>query len=181
MSDLFKRSVLPYVIFGLGVILIAMWFRKQKHEGFETITSLKKQEKVKCTKPKEPWHFDMYFVEWCSYCKQAMPEFEKLGSKLTIGDKIVECNAYEYEKIKKEHESRGLWYDELWTNFRGNSTTNPIMGYPTFRLYRPNGTFVAQYDGERNAASMKQWIIDQVSMPNFLLRLSGCAPDKEES
>ena len=130
------------------------------------------------------YYFDMYYVEWCGYCKQALPEFLSLGSTMTIAGKTVVCTAYEYEKYKKEHDKTDLfgsegkvnWFgDDKWKNFRGNSTLNPILGYPTLRLYDTSGKMISEYDGARQADAMKDWLKAKIvasSKPTG--RIPGC-------
>jgi thiol-disulfide isomerase/thioredoxin len=122
------------------------------------------------------YYFDMYYVEWCSFCERALPEFLALGPKLTIGDKTILCTAYEYEKYQKEHDKSDIFgqsgpirlkADEKWQNFRGKDPQNPILGYPTLRLYDASQRVIADYKGQRQRGVMKQWLTDILNRNAF--------------
>ena len=171
MSDLFKRSFLPYLLFVIGAILILAWFKHTKTEGFAS----PKPKAIKCDKQ---YYFDMYYVDWCQYCTKALPEFQALGTTLTIGDKTVACEAFEYEKMKKKHAKNGFWGDDTWKHFRGNSTMNPVVGYPTIRLYSPSGGMIAEYEGARTAIAMKEWLKENINRPTLQRQMMGCDADE---
>ena len=86
MPDLFKHKYMPYVCFLAGVVLILLWVRSRKVEGFANAAS------------QDTYNFDMYYADWCPHCHSAKPEFDKLGAIQTIGGKKVACNAIEAEK-----------------------------------------------------------------------------------
>ena len=77
------------------------------------------------------YKFVMYYADWCGHCKVAKPEFQKLGSTMTIGGKPVQI-------------------------LMVNPDTDPeacsgkdIKGYPTIHLYDPDGKLVNEYAGQR--------------------------------
>ena len=86
--------------------------------------------------------FTMFGVDWCGHCKTAKPEFESLGSTMTIGGKDVALRFV-------------------------NPETNPdaakgyeIGGYPTFYLDTPQGR--TKYSGARNAAGFRSFLTQQL-------------------
>jgi thiol-disulfide isomerase/thioredoxin len=90
-----------------------------RKEGFESSTQ-------------EAYQFVMYYADWCGHCQRAKPEFQKLGSKLTIGEKnvkVVSVNAEENQDAMAGKD---------------------IKGYPTIHLYCPKGNLVKEYSGDRS-------------------------------
>ena len=82
--------------------------------------------------------FTMYYVDWCGYCKDAKPKFEKLkdhadkhlinGKKIIC--KMVDCEAEENKDVAKKED---------------------IHGYPTFKLKSSKRTDVYKGDTEYDA------------------------------
>jgi len=138
MAASFKLSYLPFILVVVGLVLIYLWARsKPTREGFEDAV---------VGAPENPWKFNMYYVDWCPHCHHAKPEFEKLGSTMTIGDQKVECKAIEAEKNPEA--VQGL----------------KISGYPTFLLYDPEGNLVTDYSGPRKEVSFRSFLEDTVNM-----------------
>ena len=138
MAFSFKLSVLSVVLVAVGVGLIVLWARsKPTREGFEDVVEGASEN---------PWKFNMYYVDWCPHCHHAKPEFEKLGSTMTIGGQKVACNAIEAEKNPEA--VQGL----------------KISGYPTFLLYDAEGNLVKDYSGPRKTAGFRSFLEDTVNM-----------------
>ena len=125
MSDLFKRSYLPYFLFVIGAILVLVWFRNQKLEGFED-------------SGEETYFFEMYYADWCPHCTTAKPEFDKLGSIQTINGKRVACKKVEAEKNPEQvrTEVKGFptihLYDpsgKLVKEFKGSRTERGFLDF----------------------------------------------------
>jgi thiol-disulfide isomerase/thioredoxin len=93
-----------------------------------------------------PWKFNMYYVDWCPHCHHAKPEFEKLGSTMTIGGHAVNLKAIEAEKNPEA--VQGL----------------KISGYPTFVLYDAEGNLVKEYDGPRKTDDFRSFLEDTANM-----------------
>jgi thiol-disulfide isomerase/thioredoxin len=136
----FKQAYLPYVLFVVGVVLIFVWARNVRYEGFENngldasyVTA-------------SPYKFHMYYVDWCPHCHAAKPEFEKLGSKMTIGGKSVACEAINAEKNPEK-------------------VLGKPEGYPTIQLYDAQGKLVEEYKGERTAAGFRSFLEDALQRP----------------
>jgi thiol-disulfide isomerase/thioredoxin len=140
MAPIFKLSQSTYVsilLVAVGLALIVLWARsKPTEEGFESAAPT----------GSNAWKFNMYYVDWCPHCHHAKPEFEKLGSTMTIGGRKVECNAIEAEKNPEA--VQGL----------------KISGYPTFVLYDAEGKLVKDYSGPRKTASFRSFLEDTVNM-----------------
>jgi thiol-disulfide isomerase/thioredoxin len=81
----------------------------------------------------------MYYASWCPHCHTAKPEFEKLGPKLTIGGHEVDAEAIEAEKEPER-------------------VLGEVKGYPTIRLYDPEGKLVAEHEGERTEAGIRAFV-----------------------
>jgi len=138
MAFSFKLSFESILLVIVGVALIVLWARsKPTCEGFEDAVE---------GAPEHPWKFNMYYVDWCPHCHHAKPEFEKLGSTMTIGGRKVACNAIEAEKNPEA--VQGL----------------KISGYPTFLLYDPEGNLVKDYSGPRKTAGFRSFLEDTVNM-----------------
>lgn len=136
----FKQAYVPYALFVVGVVLIFVWARNCRYEGFEN-NGLEASYVTA-----NPYKFHMYYVDWCPHCHHAKPEFEGLGPTMTIGDKSVVLQAIEAEKNPEA--IRGL----------------KISGYPTFLLYDAEGKIVADYDGPRKGVSFRSFLEDSVNM-----------------
>lgn len=87
----------------------------------------------------------MYHVDWCGYCKKAMPEFKKLQEYdgQIIHDnllhvKLVDCDE-EPEVAKKEN----------------------ISSYPTIKLEHKNKTH--EYEGERTFQNLMDFLEEKFS------------------
>ena len=138
MAFPFKLSYLSILLVAVGLGLIVLWARsKPTREGFEDAV---------VGAPENPWKFNMYYVDWCPHCHHAKPEFEKLGSTMTIGGHKVACNAIEAEKNPEA--VQGL----------------KISGYPTFVLYDAEGNMVKDYSGPRKTAGFRSFLEDTVNM-----------------
>jgi thiol-disulfide isomerase/thioredoxin len=82
--------------------------------------------------------FTMYYADWCPHCKTALPEFQKLGSTMTIGGTSVVLQALEEQQIPPEMKDK-------------------IKGYPTIQLVKPDGS-VMEYSGDRTATGFQQFL-----------------------
>ena len=136
----FKQSHLPYALFVLGVVLIFVWARSVKYEGFENngleasyVTS-------------NPYKFHMYYVDWCPHCHSTKPEFDKLGSKMTIGGKSVVCEAVNAEKNPEK-------------------LLGKPEGYPSIQLYDAQGKMVDEYKGDRTASGFRSFLEEKLLRP----------------
>ena len=136
----FKQSHLPYVLFVVGVVLIFVWARNTRYEGFEN-NGLEASYVTA-----NPYKFHMYFVDWCPHCHAAKPEFDKLGSKMTIGGKSVVCEAVNAEKNPEK-------------------VLGKPEGYPTIQLYDAQGKMVDEYKGERTAQGFRSFLEEKLLRP----------------
>jgi thiol-disulfide isomerase/thioredoxin len=131
-----KSKYAPYVMFCIGVVLIFLWARSRRVEGFADAPAAA-----------DSYKFKMYFAEWCPHCHTAMPEFKKLGTIQTIGGKRVECLALDEAKNPEEVKAAG------------------VQGYPTFQLYGPDGKMVKEYGGERTTAGFQSFLDSVLNRP----------------
>ena len=136
----FKQSHLPYVLFVVGVVLIFVWARSVKYEGFEN-NGLEANYITAA-----PYKFHMYYVDWCPHCHAAKPEFDKLEPKMTIGGQSVICEAVNAEKNPEK-------------------VLGKPEGYPTVELYNAEGKLVKTYEGERTAAGFRSFLEDALNRP----------------
>jgi thiol-disulfide isomerase/thioredoxin len=82
--------------------------------------------------------FVMFGVPWCPHCVAAKPEFEALGSTVTIGGRNVSCRYVNPE----EDPNAAKGYD--------------IEGYPTFFLEK--GGQRTKYSGPRTTDGFQQFL-----------------------
>ena len=113
-----KFLITLFIIVSLLIIVIYCLFYRKQNETF----SIEEPDAATIT---------MYHVDWCGYCKKAMPEFKKLKEYhgQIINDsilhvKIVDCDE-ETELAEKEN----------------------ITSFPTIKLEHKSKTH--EYDGER--------------------------------
>jgi thiol-disulfide isomerase/thioredoxin len=125
MANLFKQAYLPYVLFIVGAILIFVWARVNRTEGFADAAPA-------------PYKLHMYYAEWCPHCHKALPEFAKLGAIQTIGGKHVECKAIEAEKNPEQVLSKVSGYPtvhlfdpkgQLVEEYQGERTTAGFQAF----------------------------------------------------
>ena len=82
---MFTKSYWMFIA-GLALLFaVAVYARSAGLEGFVGSAS----KKAKCT---------MFGVEWCPHCVSAGPEFDALGSSMTIGDTAVTLQRVNPEK-----------------------------------------------------------------------------------
>lgn len=81
----------------------------------------------------------LYYVPWCKFCKNLMPEWEELERKLSSDPKI---------KVKR------INGDNLSSEEKSKAKIN---SYPTIKLENKNGS-IHEYNGERNAQSLEAFI-----------------------
>ena len=84
------------------------------------------------------YRFNMIGASWCGYCRKAKPEFEKLGSTMTIGGKEVALRYVDADQDK-----------EMAAKFQ-------VEGYPTFVL--ETGGQQIKYTGDRTAPAMRSFV-----------------------
>jgi len=83
--------------------------------------------------------FTMFGVDWCPHCVSAKPKFEKLGPRVTSGEKSVSCKYVNPEKDK----AAAAGYE--------------IEGYPAFFLER--GGQKLKYSGPRETQAFHDWVV----------------------
>jgi len=87
----------------------------------------------------------MYYADWCGHCQRTKPEFAKLGSTMTIGEKLVKIVSVNADKDPEALKGK------------------EIRGYPTIHLYGPKGNLVQEYSGERNKTGFEQFLNQHVN------------------
>lgn len=87
--------------------------------------------------------FYMFGVDWCPHCKTAKPEFERLGSTMTIGETSVKMRYVNPENEKEA--AQGF----------------AIEGYPTF--YLEKGGQKIKYAGPRSTAGFQEFLQKNLS------------------
>jgi thiol-disulfide isomerase/thioredoxin len=87
--------------------------------------------------------FVMIYADWCGHCKKVKPEFDKLAaqSPLIIGEHKV--------------------YVRMINGDSEEGKTFKVEGYPTFRLYKPDGRMV-EYKGGRSIDQYKEFIMQEL-------------------
>lgn len=135
MVNFFKQSTaaMPYIFIITGIVLIFLWARSQKKEGFEN------NGQTASYVTAAPYKFHMYYVDWCPHCHSTKPEFEKLEPTMTIGGKVVEVAAIEAEKNPEK-------------------VLGKPAGYPTIQLYDPAGKLVEEYAGDRSEQGFRSFL-----------------------
>jgi thiol-disulfide isomerase/thioredoxin len=83
--------------------------------------------------------FVMYYADWCPHCQSVKPAFtDFVSSGFTVGDKKVSVEMVEEKQIPADVKSS-------------------IQGYPTFILYKADGSTV-DYSGPREIDAMKDFL-----------------------
>jgi protein disulfide-isomerase A1 len=83
-----------------------------------------------------------FYTTWCGYCKQTIPDFEKLG-KLYKNDKKVVIAQYDCDE--KEGNEKNVEYINHLNKF---SKGPKIKGFPTILLYK-NNLYREKFDENR--------------------------------
>ena len=131
MANLFKQSYLPYLLFLAGVVLIFLWARGRRVEGFADA------KVAGNSSGGSPYTFTLYYADWCPHCHSAKPAFEKLGSIQTIGGKQVQMHVIEEKQIPDSVK---------------------VSGYPTIRLMGPGGDLIEEYSGDRTTPALQAFL-----------------------
>jgi len=128
MFDNLDKKTLMYI--GIGVVLFIIlaytiyYFTREKYSESDCI-------------------FRMFYVEWCSYCKQAIPQFKPMLGTAKINNKpvqIVMVNADEQPQLAQQF---------------------GVRGFPTFVLTKSNGESV-NYDGQRLTPAFRAFLEQNV-------------------
>lgn len=128
MNTKTQQKLIYAGIFVIGVVLVYMWMHMTgRSEGFQSGSS--------------GYEFVMYGVDWCPHCVKAKPEFEALGSKVTIGGAEVACKV-----VNPEKDSGAV------------KAGQKIEGYPTIHLYDAQGQLVKEYSGPRTTAGFRSFL-----------------------
>jgi thiol-disulfide isomerase/thioredoxin len=90
-----------------------------------------------------PATFHMFGVDWCPHCVSTKPEFESLGSSMTIGGTSVKMEAVNPER--EPEKAKGFQID----------------GYPTLILTK--GSQQIKYGGPRTKAGFLQFLQENVA------------------
>ncbi len=87
--------------------------------------------------------FVMIYADWCGHCKKAKPDFEKFAaqSPLNIGQHKV--------------------YIRMVNGDSEEGKALKVEGYPTFRLYKPDGRMV-EYKGGRSVDQYKEFLVQEL-------------------
>ena len=145
MASFFKQAYIPYACVIVGVVLIFLWARNQRREGFA-------DSGAAAAAAAAPYKFHMYYVDWCPHCHSTKPEFEKLiaeskDPKSSIYGKVA-CEAIDAEKEKAK-------------------VLGKPEGYPTIQLYDAQGKMLDEYKGERNLAGFRSFLEDILNRPKL--------------
>jgi len=121
----------------VGLVLIALWI------GYRLYISFAMNSEGFASGAGN-YKFVMYYADWCGHCQSTKPTFTQLGSTQTIGGKTVDIAMV-------------------------NPETNPelvmgpkIAGYPTIRLFGPNGQMVGDYNGDRSLGDFQSFLAQNV-------------------
>ncbi len=88
--------------------------------------------------------FVMIYADWCHFCQEVKPGFEQLAanSPLNIGNQKV--------------------YVRLVNGDSEEGKALKVEGYPTFRLYKPDGRMV-EYKGGRSIDQYKEFLTSELA------------------
>jgi thioredoxin-like negative regulator of GroEL len=112
-------SLVPWIFVGAGIFALS---RQQSEGMMDDGTAV----------------FYMIGVSWCGHCKDAKPEFVKLGRQQTINGRAVNMRFVDAEKQKAVAQKYG------------------VESYPTFILSIDGRT--VPYNGARTAAAFKAFL-----------------------
>ena len=138
-----KRSSLPWYTLLLIVLLCGVIFMTTR-EGFKTNASSFASD-IKNNKQA----IVLFYSSTCGYCKQMKPEWESAESQLKPENiASIDCSPSasgnedpEVTKVKKDY---------------------AITGYPTI-LFFNNGLVQEQYNGERTASAIVEYVNEKIS------------------
>jgi len=103
--------------------------------------------------------FVLFFMDGCGPCEMTRPEWKKIED--ILDDKIKNNGDIVIADINQEV----LQDPNLKINYLNNKHIS-INGFPTIHYIFKNGNIVDEFDGQRNAESFKQWIVDKTSKSN---------------
>lgn len=121
---------MPEVFIILVIILIFYLYRQRYFD--ELLTKLGNHEFFALNNTRR---ITLYYAEWCGYCKQFMPTWDRLAADLASSNII-------FRKIE------------------GDKNPSPdVDGFPTIIMLTANGTKV-KYQGDRSYENVKSWVLD---------------------
>jgi len=95
------------------------------------------------------------YAKWCFHCKQLIPEWKKMKTKIRApkGRPISNLHRYnspfEFVEIECSQKRKMAQFKQKYGNIQVN-------GYPT--IFSKKGTEFEYYTGNRDAASLEQWV-----------------------
>tara|TARA_B110000211_G_C14086309_1_gene556842 strand:- start:3491 stop:3928 length:438 start_codon:yes stop_codon:yes gene_type:complete len=85
------------------------------------------------------FHFNIFYAEWCGYCKIAMPQFKKMAMQHTNSPNI-QVHMYDVD-------------DTVHADIKAKHS---VVSYPT--ITGTLGDTIYRYEGERDVSSFNKWI-----------------------
>jgi thiol-disulfide isomerase/thioredoxin len=135
------------------LILIGLYFFLRHHnmlglsENFESSPMELKRLDKKPNPDNANVFIIFFYADWCPHCVRAKPEWAKLQSMdgQNVNGKKVNVRACNSEGSNLEKET---------------AQDNNVEGYPTIKLVKNNE--VVDYNGERNAEAIKNFIANNI-------------------
>ena len=104
------------------------------------------------------YEFNMYYTEWCSWSRKALPDFNKLkywidnNKNNKIGLNTIHVNLYDVENI---HDINDV---ETKEQIKKDIEVIGVKSYPTIVLFNGKTRLIDPYEGERTIAEYKKYL-----------------------
>ena len=109
-----------YILLALLIILVIFYNCSESDKGIESFNSGKKKV--------------LYYADWCGYCKQFMPEWDKFCNQRLTNITTEKINCAQNQEMCQNSD---------------------ILGFPTIILY--NGNNKSVYHGERTVKGLNNF------------------------
>lgn len=92
----------------------------------------------------------MFHVDWCPYCKTALPVFKKIKDNydnVVVNNKKIKVISLDCtDDTEKIPEFNNNTIDHILNNFKIKGTKYSIEGYPTIVLADSNNNIISEFD-----------------------------------
>jgi thiol-disulfide isomerase/thioredoxin len=151
---------LPIIITAVALIALAIilflmrgyiYSRKMKMEGYSNSKGVK---------------LIMFHVNWCPYCKTAMPVFEKVSKSydgVSVNGKVVNVislDSTDENTTSPDFDNKSV--ETILNQFTKNDDKFKIEGYPTIVLADGDNRIVAEFNKSATYENLEQFINENI-------------------
>lgn len=103
----------------------------------------------------------MFFAPWCGHCKALKPTWEELSGKVAAKAIVA--------KVDCDNKAN-----------QGICSEQGVEGFPTLKAFSPGDTDGNKYEGQRDIASLEDYVNTQMGPGCDTVTLENCSDDEKE-